>query len=196
MNKSQQKSSGESTAITRKWWFWVLIVVGALVVISALSSGDQDSGGEKVGENSSSTSQEGNDNSSREEEKTEFVVGDVIAFDGKEITVVSIKRKWTAKYRTPSSGKEYVKVTVKIENKSSDQVSFNTYDWKMQDAGGAIESAAAATYSLDDSLSSGEIAAGGRKTGSLVFEVPTNDTDLQLHYQPSFWSDKKVIIRL
>ena len=42
----------------------------------------------------------------------------------------------------------------------------------------------------------GELAAGGKKSGSLVFEVPSGDAGLKVHYQPSFWSNREAVVEL
>ena len=88
-----------------------------------------------------------------------------------------------------------MKVNVSIENKSNDAISFNALDWSIEDSNGVIES-----YSImgsaDDSLGSGSLAKGGKKIGSIVFEVPSGDNALKLHYKPSLWSSKDVVIHL
>ena len=131
------------------------------------------------------------------EEKTEFKVGDIIAFDGKELTVEKFERNWNSEkaYIKPKDGKEYVKVSVKIENKSETEMNYNVFEFKAEDSNGAAESADGQTYSLPDSLGSGDLVKGGKKTGSMIFEVPAG-SQIKLHYQPSFWSNKKVIVNL
>ena len=133
----------------------------------------------------------------KKKKKTEFKVGDIIAFDGKELTVEKVDRNWNSgnAYIKPKDGKEYVKVSVKIENKSETEMKYNVFEFKAEDSNGAAESANWQTYSLPDSLGSGDLAKGGKKSGSMIFEVPAGSS-LKLHYQPSFWSNKKVIVNL
>jgi hypothetical protein len=132
------------------------------------------------------------------ENRTEFNVGETIAFDGKEVIVTSVERDWSSdnQYMQPDEGKEFVKVNVTILNTSKNRASYNTFDWEIQDSGGAIEGISFYTYSESDSLGSGELVEGGTKSGSLIFEVPAGDPGLILHYNPSFWSSKEVTIRL
>ncbi len=134
---------------------------------------------------------------SKKEEKTEFKVGDIIAFDGKELTVEKVERNWKSEktYIKPKDGKEYVKVSVKIENKSETEMNYNVFEFKVEDFNGAAERFDFQTYSLPDSLGSGNLVKGGKKSGSMIFEVPAGSS-LKLHYQPSFWSNKKVIVNL
>ena len=49
---------------------------------------------------------------------------------------------------------------------------------------------------VDGGLNSGELVNGGKVSGFMIFEVPTGDTGLTLRYSPSFWTDKKLEIKL
>ena len=191
-NRISSKAKSEKP-FYKKAWFWIVIVV-------IIAIGSQYKQPEKVGENKNSGSngsyqtQKGD---SKKEEKTEFNVGDIIAFDGKELTVEKVERNWNSgnAYLKPKDGKEYVKVSVKIENKSETEMNYNVFEFKAEDSNGAAESADGQTYSLPDSLGSGDLVKGGKKSGSMIFEVPAGSS-LKLHYQPSFWSNKKVVVNL
>lgn len=69
-------------------------------------------------------------------------------------------------------GSEVVAVRVTYANNGSDQASYNTYDWKGEDANGAQEYT---TYfsEAEDELGSGTLAAGGTKSGTIYFEGGT-----------------------
>ena len=177
----------------KKAWFWIIVVV-------IIAIGSQYKQAEKVGENKNSgsnASSQTQNSDSKKEEKTEFNVGDIIAFDGKELTVEKVERNWNSgnAYLKPKDGKEYVKVSVKIENKSETEMNYNVFEFKAEDSNGAAENADMQTYSLPDSLGSGDLVKGGKKSGSMIFEVPAGSS-LKLHYQPSFWSNKKVVVNL
>ena len=203
LNRISSKTKSEKP-FYKKAWFWIVIVV-------IIAIGSQYKQPEKVGENknsgSNASSQTQNSESKKEEktqnsqskkeEKTKFNVGDIIAFDGKELTVEKVERNWNSgnAYLKPKDGKEYVKVSVKIENKSETEMNYNVFEFKAEDSNGAAESADGQTYSLPDSLGSGDLVKGGKKSGSMIFEVPAGSS-LKLHYQPSFWSNKKVIVNL
>lgn len=188
MSEKTQKSEASKKPIFKKLWFWVIVAI-IIIGIGAAATGANDEP-TKVDENDNS--------SSSQQEQTEFKVGDVIAHDGKEITVKSIERNYDSgnQFIQPAEGKEYVKVNVYIENKSDDKISYNVYDWELQDSDGDIKSAAGLTYSIDDGLGSGDLAKGGKKSGALIFEVPKDDAGLELHYKASFWSDKTINIKL
>ena len=192
LNRISSKTKSEKP-FYKKAWFWIVIVV-------IIAIGSQYKQPEKVGENKNSGpngSSQTQNSEKKKKEKTEFNVGDIIAFDGKELTVEKVERNWNSgnSYLKPKDGKEYVKVSVKIENKSETEMNYNVFEFKAEDSNGAAENADMQTYSLPDSLGSGDLVKGGKKSGSMIFEVPAGSS-LKLHYQPSFWSNKKVIVNL
>ena len=192
LNRVSSKAKSEKP-FYKKAWFWIVIVV-------IIAIGSQYKQPEKVGENKNSGSNgssQTQNSEKKKEEKTEFKVGDIIAFDGKELTVEKVERNWKSEktYIKPKDGKEYVKVSVKIENKSETEMNYNVFEFKVEDFNGAAERFDFQTYSLPDSLGSGNLVKGGKKSGSMIFEVPAGSS-LKLHYQPSFWSNKKVIVNL
>ncbi len=196
--KGKKESSGFK--IGNRWWLYGII---ALFATCTVLSGCSESS-TKVGSDTSSQSQTstkvGSDVSSQsqtsQDEKKEYKVGDIIAFDNKEITVTNVDKNYKPKYSTAKSGEQFIKVSVRVENKSSSKISVNPYDFKVQDSQGSIENVASPTYSLDDMYQSAELASGGTRTGSVVFEVPKNDSGLKFIYEPSFWSNKKVEVKL
>jgi hypothetical protein len=173
----------------KKWWSYLAIV--AIIIPLAACAGQSNSDPEKVDENNSSSS-----SSSESPEDTVFKVGDVIAYDGQEILVESVERNYTIEYSNPDEGKEYVKVNIQIENKSDERISYNSYNWELEDSTGDIQDPAIQGSMVDDYLSHGELASGGKKSGSLIFEVPKDDTKLILYYKSSLWSDDSIEIQL
>ena len=191
----EKSTTTDKKSVYKKWWFWVIIVI---VVVGIYELGK--SNGTKVcgNNNNSNTSQtetkkgsatsEDNNksNADQTETKKDFVIGDVISFKGGEISVKSVVHNYNTgnSYYVPKKGKEFVKVNLLIENKDNDNFQYNSNDWKMQDSNGAMES-----YDWiipnDDELGHGDLIKGGKKTGSLVFEVPKDDKGLVLHYRPS-----------
>lgn len=98
-------------------------------------------------------------------------------------------------FSKPKEGKEFVRVHILIENKSDDKMSYNALNWEMQDSSGDIKNYS--ILAIDNSnLSNGDLAKGGKKNGTIVFEVPKNDKGLTLHYKDSFFSSKTIEIKL
>jgi len=166
----------------------ILIGIGiifVILVVIGMASGGSKSEPTKVGES--------NSDSQVQEQQQEYKVADVVKLGDREFVVNSVRRAKSLGYSTPKAGKEYVVVNVTIRNLGKDEVSYNPFDFKAQDANGAQESTTFAT--LDDSLSSGTLAPNGKVTGSMPFEVPTG-TDAKLIFQPSFWSSQRVVVDL
>jgi hypothetical protein len=168
----------------------VLGVVGVIIVISIIASASSNSSG-KLAEG-------GNSGGSNSIQPATFKAGDAIEFDSKIVTVSPAERNWNSgnQFIAPASGNEFIKVQVTIQNNSKSEASYNTFDWKLQDSKGVIKDVASAAYGVDGALSSGQLAPGGKVSGFLVFEASAGDTGLTLRYEPSFWSDKKVEIKL
>lgn len=169
----------------------ILIGIGVLFVVMiviGMASGGSSTSTEptKVGENAS-------EGSNTQEQQKEYKVGDVVKLGEREFVVNSVRRSGPFNYNTPDAGKEYVIVNVTIRNLGKDEISYNPYDFKVQDANGAQESTAFAV--LDDDLNSGTLAPNGNITGSMPFEVPQG-TNAKLIFQPSFWSDARITVDL
>lgn len=176
----------------KAWYKRKLVWIGVVVLIIIIASASAPKDTPKVADGSSP------DASAQDTEQTVFKPGDVIEFDDKKVTVAAAERNWSTgnEYITPESGNEFVKVQVTIENNSSSEASYNTFDWKLQDSKGVIKDVASVAYSVDGALNSGQLAPNGKIAGFLVFEVPTGDKGLTLRYSPSFWSDKKIEVKL
>lgn len=164
------------------------IIVIVIVVIAVISSNGK-SKTQKVGENNQT--QTTSETKSEQSQQQEYKVGDTVKLGDREFVVNTTRRASAVGYSTPKTGKEFVIVNVTIRNLGKDEVSYNPFDFKMQDINGAQEST---TYaSLDDNLSSGTLAPNGKVTGSMSFEVPTG-TSAKLIFQPSFWSKERVVV--
>ncbi len=190
---AKTKSESEKKKPNKIVGIMTLIII-VIVVIAIASSGDSEP--KKVDQADTGSTSE---RKSGDSGKTDFTVGDVIAFDGREITVTSVERNYSTgnEYAIPKDGKEFVKIDIKIENKSDDKLSYNAFDWKIQDSNGTIEDYTEAMLAQpDNSLGSGDLTKGGKKSGSIVFQVPKGDKGLILHFESSIWSSKSVEIKL
>lgn len=171
----------------KKWWVWVATIF--IVAIIATSCGDDEA-------KPASTEPKAEKKESKKEEKTEFGINEPIEFQGRILEVTDVKKSDGDDFDKPKEGKEYVIVTVNITNNSDDKISYNQFDFKMKNSQGQIEEPALSIIDNDTSLSSGELAAGGNVSGTIVFEQPKDDEQLELIFSPSFWSNKEVSINL
>lgn len=120
-----------------------------------------------------------------------FKVGDAIKMADYQLTINSVKKVAQKGYSSPKKGNEFVLVNMTIQNTSDKEVTYNPYDFKLQDSNG---NQTTYTYvSLDDQLSSGSLATSGKVSGTLPFEAPKNDLGLKLIYQPNVFLDSQRI---
>lgn len=133
----------------------------------------------------------GNDNK-------EYKVGETAVVSNHALTVTNVQRDYNTgnKYMAPGSGNEFVKVTVKLENKTNGDINVSAYDFKLQDGSGSAGYPKSATYALDDKFDNAQLAPNGSKTGSIVFEVPKGDQNLKFIYKVSSVANKQIEIKL
>lgn len=159
----------------------VVIAIVVLVAIGAFASMGGNDGPKVAGSSEEPTAQkEGKQEEpaaqkegKQEEQGTEnLAVGTAVDMgDGATVSVDSIET--VSNY----DGSALIKATVTYKNNSDDTISFNSLDWKGEDANGAqenVEYYVGADASTDKSaLDSGNLAAGGTKTGTVYFKEGT-----------------------
>lgn len=118
-------------------------------------------------------------------------VGDTIVSDNVACTLESVKKISGDQFIKPKSGNQFVVVRVKVENKGSDEVSYNLFDFHAKSSGGNITDPeiAPTTYKDNKELDSGQLAKGGMVEGDIIFQVPVDDHGAQLTWQPSIFGN-------
>ncbi|MFA5866871.1 MAG: DUF4352 domain-containing protein [Actinomycetota bacterium] len=162
----------------------IVMVLGCIGLLAGLMLACSSDPATKVGTTGTSTTPA---------KPTTFKVGDQIKLGDRVLTVEAPVRNVTDPdgYLNPDEGKEWVTIAVTIENKGSEAVSFNPYDFKMQDSSGTRLNIAFVP-SVQNQLHSGEVAPGGKTAGVLPFQVPASDTGLKLVFKP-FWGSETLI---
>jgi hypothetical protein len=183
-------SDTTTTKPTRKWYqkkrYIFSIVILLLFVFLIASAGGSGTSSSVVG-----------NVSSQSDMKTDYKVGEVIENSGKQLTVTKVAPYNSGNpYSVPKAGKQWIQVSIEIKNNSSNEVSFNPYDFKVQDMNGVQLNPDPNSYSLADALSSGNLAPNGKIAGSLVFEIPTADQEAKLIYQATFWTNQRINVKL
>ena len=129
-----------------------------------------------------------------EEEKfeKEYTQGQTVTYKDVEYSIIKVeKTQGTNEYCKPSSGKEYVKVTVRIKNNSNKKISYNGLDWQMVNANGVEDAWGTYTCDDDNDFSSGDLDAGGTYEGVLIWEQNIGDDNLRLRYYHNIvWDDE------
>ena len=193
---------------------WVIIALVALIVIGAMSggSGKNNSSTKKVGTVSDSATSEANaqqasdaaENSETadptapetevEEEApadvpTVYHVGDIL-MDGDMRIVYMSSGEYTSDndFLQPKDGYKYIFLQFSFENTSTttdNSISFYSFN------GYADGYEADMFYGGDDDLSA-TLSAGRNTTGTVIFEVPVDSTDIEIEYEPNFFTQRKI----
>lgn len=160
-------------------WLIVIIIILVVGILASCGSEDNEPKSEK-NDNKVSTTQEPT--------KTDFSMSETVTLKNIKFTVTNVTKSEGNEWDNPAEGKEFVIVTLKIENTSNETYSYNAFDWKMQNSQGQIDDETFSTINNDTSLNSGDLAAGGVKEGTLIFEEPKGDTELYLNYNGNIFS--------
>lgn len=159
-----------------KIWQIILIVIVAIGIIGVIAGGGNEQPTSKDG------GSQKEDSATKKEEKTEFSQSETVTFKGVDFTVTNVEKTTGSEFDTAKDGHEYVIVTIKIENKSDEKISYNSFDWKMENSNGQEVDTAITIVNTDTALNSGDLNAGGVVEGTLAFEQPQGDTGLKLNY--------------
>ena len=182
--------------IFKRVWFWAIIVVVLLGIVIGTSGGDSEP--QKTGENGNSVSAttqktgENGNSVSATTQKTEYQIGDIVELNGASVVVNRVEKSSGDSWNAPKNGHEYVIVEVTIKNIGSSTISYNPFDFKMQNSQGNITEQTWFSSDRNNDLSSGELAPGGSVTGTIPFEEPIGDEGLVLIYEGNIWDSKQI----
>ena len=116
----------------------------------------------------------------KENSQNETVTYNDIAYS---ITNVEKTKEPSNDYSQPEDGYEYVKVTIKIENKSNKKASYNALNFQM------VNSNNVQATMHDIPLGSGELEAGKTTEGTIIWEQKQGETGLKIRYYENLLSD-------
>lgn len=171
----------------------ILGAVALIIIISIATSGNK-----TVPTSSTNTNTNANANASLNDTQTKeyYNINEEAVLGDGSITVTKVEKSAGTEYEKPQAGKEYVIVSVNIKNNGSTDLSYNPYDFKLQNSDGQKLDESFYTGNNDTALNSGELAPSGHVSGTIAFEAPKNDSDLTLIYQDNIWSSKTLKIKL
>lgn len=184
-------------------WAIILIIFSSVFMIAVIFSdsdeselsSEPNSNYNESGESSTNNSKLNTDykQSESEGQKKEYKKNETVIYKGVKYSVINVKYSNGSDWDNPASGKVFVIVKIKIENTSSEKIEYNVYDWKMRNSQGQEDDEAFTTIDSNTNLSSGTLAVGGKKEGTIVFEEPKNDKSLKLlYFDNSFFDNEEV----
>lgn len=168
-----------------------VIVVLIIIIIAAANSGSKSESDSNVsGTPKEAESTDSNETSSSDEQET-VAVGQTYDNDGLKITYANLDLNYKDynEFQAPSDGKKYIAATFTYENTGDSDKYVDIYEFDCY----ADNTTAEQAYISDDNFINTNLSAGRNVTFTVFFEVPQDAQSIELEYQPSFWSDKKVI---
>lgn len=127
---------------------------------------------------------------------TGYKIGDAIKINDTQLTVNEVTKSGGGEFDKPKSGNEYVVIRVTVENTGNSTISYNPYNFKVQNSQGQITDPAFTMIDQDTALQSGELAPGGKVSGTVTFEQPINDPELKLQYTPDLFGQNVTVVNL
>lgn len=141
---------------------WVVLGLLALIIVACVAGGGEDE---------------------KENFVRDYTQDQVVNYKDVNYSITKVeKTKGSNKYFQAKDGYEYVKVSIKIENNSDEKISFNSLDFQMVNGDGVEASVYSITAEDDKTLDSGELDAGGKIEGVIIWEQKENDTGLKVRY--------------
>jgi len=130
-------------------------------------------------------------------EKTVFLLNEVVkTSNGATIIISKLTKPKVGEYDSVKPGNEFVMVTVTITNSGKDIIAYNPFDYKMQNSQGQILDGTYSSVNENTALGTGNLAIGGKVTGTLLFEQPKNDKALTLVYTGNMFSAEGITFKL
>lgn len=174
----------------------VLSVILAFIVIAIIASA---AGG---GSNNSSSGNNNNaaktykfdERADKQNKDVEVLPGETATVGGVKMTVSNVEYKThLSDFETADSGKTYVVADVALENTSKETQPYNIFNFRIQTAGGQVLDSAITTI---QTLGSGDMVAGGKASGKIVFEVPVEDGHNYIIWKPNAYNADRAIVRV
>ena len=180
-----------------RWWGWLLIAGGVLLVgcccVGGMAMALRGAGPSRITTGSAPGAPSSVASTATAAARNYANVGDTITADGVSCTLVSARIVPGDQYFKPDAGNVFVIVTVKIVNNSSSEFGYNQYDFNAESGTGNLRhpewffpDLVAGITRLKD----GTLAIGGTVQGDILFQVPKDDHQARLTWQPRFYSDR------
>lgn len=174
----------------------VLTIILALVILGGIGSA---MGGDEDVASTTATGTTVTDKPvevKKEEPKEFYALNEEVKLNDAIVKVTNVEKSNGSDYDKPKDGMEFVIVTVFIKNGGNSEISYNPYDFKMQNSKGQITDEGFTTVNSDTQLNSGNLASNGEISGTMAFEQPLNDNALVLKYKGSMFSNKEIKFKL
>ena len=177
----------------KKPLFWILIVLVVIIIGVVASSGNSESttSVEPISASDGTSTKSGEENAAQTDGDQKILPGNAISTDNLKISYISCDANYTgySEYSAPESGNKVIRAEFTFENISSSDISLDGFDCyadgkKCEDFYGADDYASPTLESVS----------AGRSFDAVVYyEVPKDTKEIELEFEPDFWSSEKII---
>lgn len=123
-----------------------------------------------------------------------FHQGETAEYRNVQVTLYDVKESSGSQYNTPSDGNVFVLAGFEIANNSDDELAISSLlSFSAYQDGYATNLSLTALIESDGEQLDGSIAPGKKMKGYIGYEIPNTYEELEIHVQPSVWSDKKIV---
>ncbi len=188
-------------------WFKNHKIATAIIVLVFIAGigGAAGSGGDTDSLNGASNSNNGvsaprgdtyrfEDRADKQKDDVEVLPGEVATVGGVQMTLTDVQTKVKLnEFEVAESGNTYLIADVMLENVSDETQPYNVFDFRIQTASGQVLDGAFTTL---DTIGSGDIVAGGKATGSIVFEVPAEEGHQYVIWKPNAFNADRAVVQV
>ncbi|MCA9383518.1 DUF4352 domain-containing protein [Candidatus Dojkabacteria bacterium] len=135
-------------------------------------------------------------NNSDDGVKTITANGDTAEAEGHKVTILSTELDYQTDdfFAEPDAGNQLFVVEVRIENTSSENITANPFNFTLYDS--KENSYTYNFFGAEPSLGVEVLGENKSTEGYVTFEVPSDETDFVLQYEPSFFSEEIIEFNL
>ncbi len=175
----------------KRWWVWMIVVISITVLIG--DSGETPNS-PKLIESGNTAGTKETQNSAEIQKIESFKVKDKVQL-GNYVLVVNEVTDCisTNQFMAPKEGNKFVIIDVTQENKGTDPLGYNLWNFKIQDDKDFTYQTAIAVC-REPSFGGGDLAAGQKTRGYVTFEIPKGNSPKKIIFAPIWLSSKQVMI--
>lgn len=194
----------------------ILIIILVIIILAAIGSVfSKDKTPKKVNDSNAVTdesqgtqpsdesqeaqpSDESQEAQQQQEEKTVFTQGETAEMNDIQVTLVNYTESSGSEFNVPSDGNVFVLINFDIANNSdselavSSMASFEAYadDYALNYSLGAM------IEKPDNNQLDGTVAPGKKMNGWIGYEVPSDWSNIEIHFTDNVWSNNKFIFEI
>ncbi|MEK7281760.1 MAG: DUF4352 domain-containing protein [Chloroflexota bacterium] len=125
----------------------------------------------------------------------ELLVGESAVLEGLKVTLTDAERTLSiGQFQRAEGGKEFVIMSLRLENVDTKTHSYNAFYFRIQTAGGQVLDPGFVL--VEPSLDSGDLVAGGKVEGKVGFETPREEGHRYILYKPNPFKADRIVIQI